>query len=80
MLKKILCLIAFTLVLSVFDVAAMDSVDHESLPKEQINTNESTRLDQRLIERQIESILKSKKSRNSLKSNEEMQAPKVSRL
>ena len=80
MLKKILCLIAFTLVLSVFDATAMDSVDHESIPKEQINKYESTKLDQKLIDRQIESILKKKKSRNSLKSNEEMQAPKVSRL
>lgn len=80
MLKKILCLIAFTLVLSVFDATAMGSVDHESIPKEQINKYESTKLDQKLIDRQIESILKKKKSRNSLKSNEEMQAPKVSRI
>lgn len=81
MLKKILCLIAFTLVLSVFDAPAMDSVDHSSAPKNELDSDAKINsINQKLINRQIEIILKTKKSRNPLKSKEETQLPKVSRL
>ena len=81
MLKKILCLIAFTLVLSVFDAPAMDSVDHSSAPKNELDSDTKINsINQKLINRQIEIILKTKKSRNPLKSKEETQLPKVSRL
>lgn len=82
MLKKILCLIAITMVLSVFDAPAMDSVDHsstESLRRSE-QYSEDKSFEERLIKKQIEIILKKKRSHKLLESDKDFETPKLTKL
>lgn len=82
MLKKLLCLIAITMVLTVFDAPAMDSVDHSSTEnfERKRSSIKTDAFHERLINKQIEIIKKTKKSRKSLESEPQLDSPKLSKV